>query len=418
MFPFILYPFLLNLVVDGFDRNDVGFIFVSSFVLIFYFYFLYQKIDTFKNHFWIFFLYSVILRCFVLGSTPQFSDDVYRYFFDANVLSLGFSPYETSPFDLIVANSQFGENLQDYLKKMNSPHYLSVYPVFLLLHFYLGLILNSLLDTSFFGVQVLFLLFDILNLYLIRKMYPQEPLGFYWIYYANPMVIIEGVSQMHPEILMIPWLLFLLRSNSIWRQGSFLLIGSQIKINFLLFMMGITPKKKNIPVIVFFVFLSFVIWKWTVFTNLEIQGSRGIGLFFHSFRFAGILEPFIYYPLSLIGFSYLSGFLSLVVFGLVFIYLLLQQSFFHLSITQRLFVVYFLFLIFSPVIHPWYWIPLVILGLLNRLSLKWHTFVLLVSFLSYFIYVSDLFFYIYWIVCIFGFGIYGIQEINYLRKTA
>lgn len=417
MFPFLLYPFLLNFVVNGFDRNDVVTIFISSFILISYFYFLYQKLETFRNQFWVFFFYAVLLRCFVLGSTPHLSDDIYRYLFDAKILFYGFSPYQMTPIEWISANSQFGEELVGYLEKMNSAGYFSVYPIFLLLHFIVSSILNFLLDTTFLGVQFLFMVFDILNLYLIRKFYPNESLHFYWMYYANPLVIIEGISQMHPEMLMLPWLLFLLHSKSIWTTGGLFFFGSQIKINFLLYLLGISRQKRSILAISIFVFTSLAIWKWTVFANLQAQGTNGIGLFFHSFRFAGILEPLFYFPLSFLGFSYLSGSVSLFVLGLIFLYLFFHKRFFDLLIKERMFILYLLFLVLSPVIHPWYWIPLVMLGHLNRLSLEWHSFVVSLAFFSYFIYASDLFFYIYWAFAILGFSFYGIQEINHLRKT-
>lgn len=365
-----------------------------------------------------FLCYSVILRCFVLGSHPNLSDDIYRYLFDAKLLFNGFSPYVQTPSAWIVANQMPFGDMKELLTNMNSPNYFSVYPLLLLSIFLIGFVLNSLLQTQFLGIQIIFLLFDFLNLNLIRRFYPKESFHFYWIYFANPLVIIEGVSQMHPEILFVPWLLVFVQTNHLWIRELAMIILTQFKINTVLFLLGFSHQRKKILYGAFGILLSLVVWKITVFSNLESQGSRGIGLFFHSFRFAGILEPIFYITLHSFGYSYLSGILSLSTFAFLLINLFLNEKFLSLPIERRLFLLYTIFLLFSPVIHSWYWILFVILGMICRINPILQTLVIILAFLSYLIYVSELYFYLYWILSLIGFGIYGIKEINYLRKTA
>ncbi|MCW7463457.1 hypothetical protein [Leptospira limi] len=417
MLLFFIYPFLLFFVVNGFDRNSFTIVIISAVLLSLYFFFLGKKLNVFKNQFWIFFLYNFVLRCVVIGSTPHFSDDVYRYLFDANILLSGQFPYELTPSEWMNLHPNIDEHFKILYSNMNSSHYYSVYPLFLLLFFVVGSVLNSLFHSMFLGVQIVFVLVDLVNLSLIRRMVPNESLEFYWAYFANPIILIEGISQMHPEILLIPWIFLLLQTKNNWKQGMVLSILTQLKFNALLFAFGYIKEKRNILYVLIGVIFSFIIWKLTVFANLESQGSKGIGLFFHSFRFAGLLEPFLYFILNQMGHAYLSGFLSLSLCGLLFFYLLINQNFRNFPVEKRLFVFYFCFLLWSPVIHPWYWILFILLGVVNRIHLLWQSLLVFLTFLSYLIYVSENYFYLYWVLSFVVIGLYGFKEIDYFRKT-
>ncbi|MCW7503237.1 hypothetical protein [Leptospira paudalimensis] len=417
MLLFYIYPFLLFFVVNGFDRNSFLIVIISAVILSLYFFFLGKKLHVFKNQFILLFLYNVLLRCIVMGSTPHFSDDVYRYLFDAKILLNGQFPYEFTPSEWMNLHPNTNDDLNRLYSNMNSSHYYSVYPLFLLLFFMIGSVLNSFLHSMFLGVQIVFVLVDLVNLSLIRRFFPKESMEFYWAYFANPIILIEGISQMHPEILLVPWVLILLQTKSNWKQGIFLTLLTQLKFNTLLFVFGyLKEKRKKIYILVGILF-SFIIWKLTVFANLESQGSKGIGLFFHSFRFAGLLEPFLYFILKQIGHAYLSGFISLSLCGLLFFCFIFNQNFRNFPVEKRLFVLYFCFMLMSPVIHPWYWILFILLGVVNRIHLLWQSLLVFLTFLSYLIYVSENYFYLYWALSFVVIGLYGIKEIDYFRKT-
>lgn len=417
MVPLLFYPILLFSVVNGMDRNDLTSIIVSTIALSVTFAFLKTKVSLFRNHFPSFFLYHLLLRCVVLGVTPALSDDIYRYLFDAKLLFYGENPYQLTPNQWLLEHPNLWEQTRVFVTEMNSSDYISVYPIFLLFIFVLGTFLNDLLYTSFLGIQLLFLTFDLLNLILIRRFYPKESFSFYWIYFGNPLVIIEGISQLHPEILFLPWLLLLIQLQKNRILGFVFLILTQIKLNTTIFLLAFLQKSKSFFVLLGFGFVSLVIWKWTVFANWESQGNRGIGLFFHSFRFAGILEPFFYFPFHKLGISYLSGIFSLVCFGLVNLSIFLQPKFQKANMEKKLLFVYFSFLLFSPVIHSWYWIPFIVLGMCSRIPFKWQIFVVSLGFLSYIIYVSEIYFYFYWVYSFIGFCIYVRMEIDYFCKT-
>lgn len=171
--------------------------------------------------------------------------------------------------------------------------------------------------------------------------------------------------------------------------------------------------KRMIPILI----VSLVIWKLTVFSDYVSQGSAGIGLFFHSFRFAGILEPIFYFILYLFDGEYLSGILSFLTLIILLVLSKRLDLFFSLTLSNRFLILYSLFLLFSPVIHPWYWIPWFLFVIEKRNEVLLVSLVSFIAFLSYGLYVDLNFMYIHWMISILVLGFYGKKQINYLRKT-
>ncbi|TGL39741.1 hypothetical protein [Leptospira perdikensis] len=413
----ILYPALLFVTAHFGDRNDLSVILVVAIVLPLYFYFLSDLTALFGNRFYLFLFYGILLRLVVVGSPALWSDDIYRYLFDAKICLEGISPYHYTPEKYLQLDNVSTVGLESYLSKMNSPNYYSVYPLLIQWFFSFGTIIGSLFGSVFLGIQSLFFLLDILNLFLIRKLYPNKSNPSYWIYWGNPIVILEGISQMHPEILLVTGcLLFFLSQSKGLRIFSFFLL-TQLKLNAFLFVLSFW-RDRSVWIRLFFVSLvSLVLWKITVFSDLVSQSSTGIGLFFHSFRFAGILEPFFYFLLYPFQGEYLSGIISFATLFALYIFCIKKNLSFGFGYPDRFLTIYSMFLLFSPVIHPWYWI-LWILFVMGKAKME--TLVASVSFLaflSYGLYVYNGFVYIYWVSSILVLGYYGNKQINYLRKT-
>ncbi|PJZ83768.1 hypothetical protein [Leptospira harrisiae] len=414
---FLIYPILLYVSVHFGNRNDFGVIFAVAFVLPLYFYFLSDIVSLFGNRFLLFWSYGIFLRVVVIGSPAVWSDDIYRYLFDAKLLLNGISPYHHTPREIMGLHNTSNLGLDFLFLKMNSPDYYSVYPLLLQCFFSLGTLVGSLFANSLVGVQIMFVLFECINLCFIRKLYPDNNNKTYWLYFGNPLVIIEGVSQMHPEILLVTGCLFLLVIK-IYRFDlfSFFLL-TQLKFNVFLFALGFRGDKKDRTILLLLIIFSLLIWKITVFSEFMLQGSAGIGLFFHSFRFAGILEPFFYFILSLFRVEYLSGVISFSVLGLTIVYLLKQNFFKKFTLVHVFLILYSMFLLFSPVVHPWYWI-LWVFFLVGNNKAEWIVSIIaFLAFLSYGLYVYYSFVYIHWMISILILGFYGYKQINHLRKT-
>ncbi|WP_244310469.1 hypothetical protein [Leptospira noumeaensis] len=372
----------------------------------------------FGNKFHFFVLYVIFLRLVVVGVTPVWSDDIYRYLFDAKILLEGISPYLYTPQELTEYAQTNSFGLDFLLLKMNSPNYYSVYPLLLQCFFALGTIIGSFIQNSFLAVQILIILFDILNLFLIRKLYPALSKDSLWLYFGNPIVIMEGISQMHPEILLVTVCLLLFLSKSTFKIIVSFFFLTQIKFNAFLFILGIRGSRKTLISLLFVIIGSLVVWKFTVFSNLVMQGTAGLGLFFHSFRFAGLVEPIFYSILIPFQGEYLSGILSFLTLSFVYFFCYQKNLFRNFQLPVRFLMIYSLFLLFSPVIHPWYWIPWVFFALSIQKNKSLVAVVTFVAFLSYGLYVNSDFVYIHWLVSILVLGSYGFKQVNYLRQTS
>ncbi|MCT8335119.1 hypothetical protein NUH30_15675 [Leptospira sp. 85282-16] len=413
----ILYPFVLFVSTHWGSRNDLSIILVVSTVLPLYFYFLSASLSLFKNRFYWYFGYAFFLRVAALGSPAVWSDDIYRYLFDAKIFLEGFSPYLYTPAEVIKFIHSSPLELETLLSKMNSPNYYSVYPLLVQCFFSLGTLVGSYLGSSFLGVQILILLVDMVNLILIRKLYPLASFKSYWLYFGNPIVILEGISQMHPEVLLVTGCLLLLLSGSVTQKILSFFFLTQLKINTFLLILGFRWNRSYWPKLVIVSCLSLLLWKVTVFSDLGSQGSSGIGLFFHSFRFAGMVEPFFYYILYSFNVEYLSGIFSFSILSCIYIFCLKKDFVSQLNFENRLLFIYSLFLLFSPVIHPWYWIPWIFLMVGKEKMELFVTNISFLSFLSYGLYVWNDFVHIHWMISILVLGYYGKKQINYFCKT-
>jgi alpha-1,6-mannosyltransferase len=207
------------------DRQDFAhLIFDYTALFLFYFYILYKTYkgegdsevrETFKVfrtctpiQFWL--LGAVILRGCLLFSTPNLSEDIYRFIWDGCLIHLGINPFDCKPsyyFD----NQLFTDTLTPELyTKLNSENYFSVYPPVCQGVFAFAV---WLFPKSVFGAMVVIKSFlfacEIGSIFLLYKMLSVPPLqtvtrvNSILIYALNPLIIIELCGNAHFEAAMI-----------------------------------------------------------------------------------------------------------------------------------------------------------------------------------------------------------------------
>ena len=104
--------------------------------------------------------------------------------------------------------------------KLNSPQYYTIYPPVSQLLFYVASLAEDINQFSLI-LKSLFVLFDILNLYLIWVILKLLKLKseYALIYFLNPLVIVEGLGNLHFELIMasflLAFLLMLIRNKSV-----------------------------------------------------------------------------------------------------------------------------------------------------------------------------------------------------------
>lgn len=170
---------------------------------------------------------AAIFRSLLLLSTPQLSDDYFRFIWDGQLLAHGFNPYLYLPNEIINSVPGLDENL---FQRLNSP---TSYTTYLPINqAFFGL--SALLSPSNFVVTIILLRLPILlaefgSLWLLTKLlkrFNYNP-NLALLYGLNPLVILELTGNIHYEsvalffCLLATWLL--LNNRWVLSAGAFAL---------------------------------------------------------------------------------------------------------------------------------------------------------------------------------------------------
>jgi alpha-1,6-mannosyltransferase len=146
--------------------------------------------------------FAILLRGVLLFSTPNLSEDVYRFIWDGRLIHLGINPFNYKP-TYFIENQLFNETLTPQLfKLLNSKNYFTVYPPVCQAVFAVAV---WLFPTSIYGSMVVIkgflFLCEIGTIYLMFKMLKDKRKVL--IYALNPLIIIELCGNVHFEAAMI-----------------------------------------------------------------------------------------------------------------------------------------------------------------------------------------------------------------------
>ncbi|WCL50284.1 glycosyltransferase family 2 protein [Leptospira sp. GIMC2001] len=334
---------------------------------------------------------GIVLRIPTLFIEPNWSEDYYRILWDAILVGDCVSPYLHAPMEIV---NQFGD-FQFLIQKMNSADYFSFYPP---IQHFLGMI--SLSSMRWFGnnnlesnlfifslfLKLILLFFEIGNLILFRIIL-QRNSNFIIFYAWNPMVIMETTGNIHLETVM---LFFILLTIILWQKAQYSLAG---------FSFGLAIWTKLIPIIFipfiyfrncrnfrnsftfnwrininFFApsFIFIILWLYLISDGLLSQFELGIGLYSSYFEFFSSMNYLLKYFLASWNIQYAqTGIIIWIIFGIFLILLSFQfaktayRNRKEISLPRGFLYVYNLLLLLSPVIHPWYLIPWLGLGIIN-----------------------------------------------------
>ncbi|WP_109020635.1 hypothetical protein [Leptospira kobayashii] len=419
---FVFYSVAIFFSVHSFDRNDPINVFVIWFSLfgIYIVSFRYLPDFTTKQLLYL----GILFRIVTIGAIPSLSDDFYRFLWDGYLVSHSVNPFVFSPHEFLEQGGSVTEEALFLYRNMNSQAYYSVYPPLLQILFYLPWFFGLSFFAKISLLQFILLCFEAANLFMIGEDKEKSKKEF-WIYAGNPLVVIESVSQIHPEPILVFLILLSYRLFEARKFGGFHFVFSlflQVKLSLLFLIPGsffLLSKKQKI----FFVFAicsSFTILLFSLFSKLGNQASSGIGLFFHSFRFHSLFEFLIYFALSpFADYTYLSGTIALVTGGLIYLFYLYYKK---RNLKEAIFVGFLLMISFSPVIHPWYVLPLFAL-LSSKIPYSGVFLVFSIfSGFSYLLYSIQYTFFSEFFFMIEGVSlfacIYGRPCINYFRKKS
>ena len=304
---------------------------------------------------------ALCLRMCGWGSLPTFSDDLYRYLWEGQLVLQGGNPFVQPPnfFDI-------SDGIREWV---NHPSIPSVYPplaqwIFALISWLYYQPIAMQVVSSIADVGIVFGIYH----YCRKKHLSQE---FVWLYAIHPLPIIEFGFSGHLEswaIFCVVWAVNCQNTLRVW----FLWMGTWIKLfPVTLLLVGIQQVRnrqiviKMLPILLLWTFiLGRYFWDLQMFSGLSQYSNQWE---FNSSLF-GFLQWIIGWPARRIC----------AVLGVVGICWILWQNW---SLTRSWLWIGALFILCSPTVHPWYgfwvWVP----ALLQQQRI-WNTFASLLP-LSY-----------------------------------
>lgn len=324
-----------------------------------YFYFLWSKPRNKKLR-WLVFM-GVVARLVSIFYFPHLSDDIFRFIWDGRIIHNGLQPYAYLPVDIVNQIPSLADG--DILSKMNSPEYYTVYPPVGQLVFYLSSWLGLPIGISSLLMKVMFYMAELLTLLYalkilrILKIAPTAIL----IYWLNPLIIIEGIGNLHFEIIMIAFLTvaiyYWLMKKPYWTMVFLALsVGSKLlSLLILPYLLWQIRWKKGIQVLGVFLLVLLIVFSPLLLGLNFGEFLSSIDLYFRKFEFnAGL-----YYLLRWIGFK-ITGYNLIAYFGPLLGFAFIGTTI-YLTIKEKvknlfayLFVIMILYLLLATTLHPWY----------------------------------------------------------------
>lgn len=148
---------------------------------------------------------AAVLRLAALAAPPSLSDDVHRYVWDGTRLASGHDPYASRPREVVGAPGLERARFE----ALNSPDYYTVYPPLAQATFAVaGAARLAGLDGEL-ALRAIFALADLAAVWLLIGLLARlrRPRGWALLYAWNPLVFWEVAGSGHTEALMVPLLL-------------------------------------------------------------------------------------------------------------------------------------------------------------------------------------------------------------------
>lgn len=386
---------LLSVISYAVDRSSFETL-LSLYVFSFALYFVLSKrVIDFK---WLFFL-GMLPRVLLLFSEPNLSDDYFRFLWDGFLTGNGYGAYAHLPTDiaphLMARYSDQSGFLNELLSGMNSPGYYSVYPPVNQWVFWLASAFSSI-KVGLIVLKVLLLgaeigVFFILNKLLQRFRLSLKNLSLYWF---NPLVILEIMGNAHFEGVMLFFVLSAVYGLSRLKtvEGGFYFALSFLSKLFVgmffpLLYLKTFGKKRLLLVSVFVIVVVLSFLPFLSMVELK-QMFTSVDLYFRRFEFNGSLYYLCravgrqitgYNEIAIIGPS-LAGLSLLLILLISWIYRFKNR----LSMFTGFILINTVYLLCSPIVHPWYLILMIGFSVLSpyRSVLVW-SLVVVFSYYAY-----------------------------------
>lgn len=389
----IAYVFLYQL-----HRSQTAILW-AIFAALFVAYCLFLRPTIAPKYYYPLLLAAVVFRVVSLTTTPNLSNDFYRFVWDGRLWIGGINPFLHLPihfFDGTYVGQPIAGINSTLLGQLNSPHYYSVYPPVCQYIFALTAKLSKgNLWTNVVWLKAVLLGFELGNLALLNKFRLSNIITHQNVlqYALCPLVIIELVGNLHFEAACIFFMLlavyYLHQQKNVYSAVALGLAVSVkllplIALPLLFRRLGVvqTLRYSGIAIATFLVsFLPLLdphLWQILV----------SVALYFHSFSFNASIFYMVKWALNTVSGTDLTAFagygMAIVTFGGVLYYAFREKNAATPNKTNLnafmlgLLFVWSLYLACATTIHPWYVAPLVAWSVFTpyRFPLLWSLLVM------------------------------------------
>ena len=242
------------------------------------------------------FIFGLIARGLFLGYTPELSQDFYRFIWDGNIQLLGINPYLYTPNHLIeILGFPNADLLLKEMGSLSTENFSNYPPLSQYLYQIMGSLNRSDLMPAIVSLRIFYFVAEIFLFFsgiaLLKKVnLNPEHLGWYFL---NPLVIIEGIGNLHGEAFMLCFtlvaFLYLIRKKIIL-GGLFMALAIAIKLLPLLifpFFFRYLGFKKFLVFCLSIVTFSALLWGPFIEADMITNYQNTIGLWFNRFEFNG-----------------------------------------------------------------------------------------------------------------------------------
>ena len=372
---------LLTLILIGFYHIGHELIRVdtlellSTFTLLFIILWFWAR--NFNNLYSIFIL-GVLIRAIFIFHIPELSQDFYRFIWDGNIQLLGINPYIYTP-DVLIERIDFpnAQLLYEAMGSLSANHFSNYPPLSQYLYQIMGYFNRGDLLYPVVSLRVIYFIGEIIVFFigttLLKKIH-RNPEHILW-YFLNPLVIIEGIGNLHGEAFMVCFTLasvICLLHKKIFLGGLFMALAIATKLLPLLivplFFRFLGLKKFTLFSLSVFVF-SLLLWGPFWEEEMIANYKNTIGLWFTTFEFNGS----IYNIVRAIGYE-VNGYniireigklTPFITIGLVLVFTFLRSNRELKSVLKSMLFLLSCYFFMATTVHPWYLINLVVLGVLT-----------------------------------------------------
>ena len=333
---------------------------------------------------------ALLFRLLWLPALPALSDDVFRFRWDGLLVAQGANPFRYRPDEVVATGARAAlpdparrdralPQLQQLYRRINSPHYYSVYPPVCQFVFGAAAGLSPTSDLGFaVCLRVVVLAAEVGVAWLLLALLPA--LGFpaerALRYLLHPLVIVELTGNLHFEGLLVFFILLALWLLSRGQRGASALalaLGVATKLLPLLALPLLLRRlgwRRFGPYLALTAGALALLFGPFLSVELFVNISRSLRLYFRSFEF----NASIYYLLRPLGF-WLTGYNQIAVIGPSLALLSgavglglawRERRPSWASLPQVLLLMLTAYYLLATTVHPWYLTLLVGLSVLSR----------------------------------------------------